>query len=64
MEEAKCGKLEPENTSLFIAAINEYIVNLSLMAQQGQSGYDFAKRYFDREYLALQYLSEIQKELS
>jgi len=62
VEQAKAGIfVEPENPQDFAAKIQYYMVNEDLKREQGENGYDYAKKYFDRNYLALKYLEELKK---
>lgn len=62
VEEANAGIfVEPENPHDFAAKIQQYMNNEALKVKQGESGYQYAKQYFDRTYLALKYLDELKK---
>ncbi|MEC4036379.1 glycosyltransferase family 4 protein [Myroides odoratimimus] len=62
VEKADAGIfIEPENPSDFAEKIKMYMQNSELLLKQGENGYSFAKKNFDRNYLALKYLSELQK---
>jgi hypothetical protein len=39
------------------------MANPELLKKQGMNGYEYAKKYFDRNVLAKQYTTEIQKNL-
>jgi glycosyltransferase involved in cell wall biosynthesis len=61
VEDADAGCfVEPENADSFNTVIRKYINNLTLLKQQGENGYLYAKENFDREKLALKYLNEIR----
>jgi glycosyltransferase involved in cell wall biosynthesis len=61
VENANAGSfVEPENADSFNTVIRKYIDNLTLLKQQGENGYFYAKENFDREKLALKYLNEIR----
>lgn len=61
VEEANAGVfVEPENPHDFAAKIQQYMNNEALKVKQGESGYQYAKQYFDRTYLALKYLEELR----
>jgi glycosyltransferase involved in cell wall biosynthesis len=61
VENANAGSfVEPENADSFNTVIRKYINNLTLLKQQGENGYFYAKENFDREKLALKYLNEIR----
>lgn len=62
VEDAKAGCfVAPENPESFNAVIRNYIQNPSQLKQEGENGYNFAKKNFDREKLAVNYIKEIQK---
>jgi len=62
VEDAECGYyVEPENPEEFARKITCYIENPSLLKIHGESGYKYAKKHFDREFLAGKYLSELKK---
>ena len=62
VETAQCGVyVEPENASDFKAKIDHYLHNPALIREHGENGYAYAKHYFDRKKLALEYLSEMHK---
>jgi glycosyltransferase involved in cell wall biosynthesis len=62
VESAKCGiYVEPENPSDFRNKILLYLNDKDRLIQEGLNGYNFAKTYFDRNYLAEKYLIEIKK---
>jgi glycosyltransferase involved in cell wall biosynthesis len=64
VEEADCGiYVEAENTPEFAAAIRSALTaegNTALM-KQGENGYHYAKKYFDRNYLAQMYTQELER---
>jgi len=53
--------VEPENPKDFAKKIRIYIDNPSLIKAQGENGYKYAKKYFDRDTLAKDYLFEMEK---
>ena len=61
IEKAQCGiYVEPEN----INSITDGMLLLSSMNKEklkrmGNSGYEYSKKYFDREYLAKNFLQKI-----
>lgn len=62
LEKANAGIfVEPENPADFAQKINYYLNNKQLLIQQGENGYNYAKQNFDRNFLALKYLSELKK---
>jgi glycosyltransferase involved in cell wall biosynthesis len=57
VENAACGVyIEPENIKDWEEKVRFYLNNKMLIKQQGESGYNYAKEYFDREVLANKYL--------
>lgn len=61
VEEAGCGSyVEPENTIDWEQKIRFYLYNKSILQQQGDSGYYYAKEYFDRDFLAKKYLTHLE----
>jgi len=63
VEDAACGVyVEPENPAEFAKQIEIY-QNKSEeeLNQQGESGYAYAKKYFDRDFLADKYLTNLEK---
>ncbi|MDR1610836.1 MAG: glycosyltransferase family 4 protein, partial [Candidatus Symbiothrix sp.] len=62
LENADAGIfVEPENPEDFAVKIRFYMANPELLKKQGMNGYEYAKKYFDRNVLAKQYTTEIQK---
>jgi glycosyltransferase involved in cell wall biosynthesis len=62
VEEAQAGTfVEPENPRDFAEKIRHYLQHPELLEQQGQNGYDYARRHFDRTVLARQYLEQLQQ---
>lgn len=62
VENANAGVfVEPENPSDFAEKIRLYMENPKLIEEQGESGYQFAKKNFDREVLAKQYLIHLEE---
>jgi glycosyltransferase involved in cell wall biosynthesis len=60
VESANAGVfVEPENPQDLAGKIRYYMDNPSVAASQGVNGYLFAKKHFDREVLAKQYLTHI-----
>jgi glycosyltransferase involved in cell wall biosynthesis len=56
--------VEPENTESYLNVISTYMHDRNLILSHGNNGYDFAKKNFDREHLALKYIDEIQKNIT
>ncbi|MFN4147245.1 MAG: glycosyltransferase family 4 protein [Runella sp.] len=57
VEDAQAGVfVEPENPNDFADKIRFYLQNRPLLQQQGENGYRYAKKHFDRERLALHYI--------
>jgi glycosyltransferase involved in cell wall biosynthesis len=62
VEDAGAGiYVEPENTLAFVNAVNYYLHNRSMLLQQGENGYRYAKENFDRNMLAKQYSRYLQE---
>jgi len=62
VSDAKAGfYVEPENANEYLKVVDYYLGHPEMMKQQGESGYLFAKKYFDRNVLANQYLIYLQK---
>jgi len=51
--------VEPENTAEYNRIIRQYIADPARIAQEGESGYQYARRNFDREVLAHRYAGHI-----
>lgn len=61
VEEAVAGIfVEPENPADFAEKIRIYLKNPALLKVQGENGYRFAKKHFDRQVLAKEYLNYIE----
>ncbi len=61
VEEADCGIFaEPEQPIDICEKIKKYLNNPILLKTQGENGYRYAKKYFDREELATQYLQKLE----
>jgi glycosyltransferase involved in cell wall biosynthesis len=64
VEEAKCGSyVEPENTNAYNTTIREYISNPERLKTEGENGYRFARKSFDRDILAKRYIGLIKDKL-
>ena len=64
IEEADAGIfVEPENPEDFARKIRIYLNNPDLVNKQGENGYRYAIKNFDRIVLSKQYLSEIQRNI-
>lgn len=65
IEEADCGIfIEPENIKDFENKIRYYLHNQDELIRQGENGYEYAKKYFDREVLAKKYINNISEYLN
>jgi glycosyltransferase involved in cell wall biosynthesis len=65
VEDSNAGVfVEPENAQDFADKILNYYNNPSLLISQGQNGYDYAVKNFDRKYLSKKYIESIQKSLN
>lgn len=61
VEDAKAGSfVEPENPADFAEKIKLYMDNPKLMQEQGESGYKYAKKHFDRAELANRYINALE----
>lgn len=62
LENADAGIfVKPENPSDFAKKIRMYLEKPDLVKTQGENGYQYAKKYFDRDVLAKKYLGEMIK---
>lgn len=62
VEEAQCGiYAEPENAADIAAKIQLYMSYNGQLQTEGMNGYAYARKYFDRTYLAKTYLTELAK---
>ena len=60
VEQADAGVfVEPENPQDFAKKIRYYLDNPAEIARQGQNGFQYAKRNFDRDVLAKEYLQHL-----
>ena len=61
IEESKAGiYVEPENTKSIIKGINILTsMNKNELKIMGNAGYEYSKKYFDREYLAKSYIRKL-----
>lgn len=65
IETAKAGIfVEPENPTDFAEKVRYCIKNKDLLPEMGLNGYHYAKRYFDREVLAKDYLKYLERVLT
>jgi glycosyltransferase involved in cell wall biosynthesis len=61
VEEAGCGVyIEPENIEEYNKQIRSYLNNSERLQREGNNGYNYAKKHFDRDVLARKYLEEIK----
>ncbi len=62
VEDAACGVYcEPENPTIFKETLVTYLKDNEKAKIQGENGYQFAKKNFDRSELALKYITELEK---
>jgi glycosyltransferase involved in cell wall biosynthesis len=65
IQEAKAGTfVEPENASEYERVIRDYIANPERLQIEGENGFKFAKKDFDRTVLAEKYIKYIEIALS
>lgn len=63
VEEAKCGiYIEPENIEEYNKHIRTYLNDEVRLEIEGDNGYEYAKKHFDRDVLADKYIHEIQEK--
>ncbi len=61
IEEADAGMfVEPENPKDFAEKVRFYLKNPELLKRQGENGYQYARRNFNREMLAEEYLKHLE----
>jgi glycosyltransferase involved in cell wall biosynthesis len=61
VEEARAGVyVEPENPADFAAKVRMYMSDSERLVIEGENGYHFAKRHFDRAVLACKYISHLE----
>lgn len=62
VEDAQCGiYIEPENIDEYNKNIRSYLNDKERLQREGNNGYDYAKKHFDREILASKYLGFIKR---
>jgi len=62
VETARAGRyVEPENTEEYNRVVREYLNDPDRLRMEGENGYVFAKKNFDREVLANNYLEALKK---
>ncbi len=62
VEKANCGVFaEPERPDDIAKKIRMYLKNPSLIKQQGENGYKYAKAHFDRDVLSSEYIANLEK---
>ncbi|MFN3998551.1 glycosyltransferase family 4 protein [Algoriphagus sp.] len=62
--ESKAGSyVEPENTEEYFNVISDYLSDKERAIIEGENGYDFVKKNFEREALAKKYLTLIQEKV-
>jgi glycosyltransferase involved in cell wall biosynthesis len=62
VEDARAGTyVEPENVNEYNRIIREYINSPDRLIMEGENGYHFAKRNFDRQVLAVNYMKAINE---
>lgn len=64
VEDAACGiYIEPENIEEYDKQIRIYINDRERLRKEGDNGYEYAKKYFDRNELAEKYLDQIKMKV-
>lgn len=64
VEEAECGSyVEPENPEQYNTIIRQYLSDKARLKQEGENGYLYAKKNFDRALLAEKYFNFIYKKV-
>ena len=64
VEEADSGiYIEPENAEEYDRHIRGYINNAERLQKEGNNGYEYAKKHFDRNVLARKYLDQIKEKV-
>lgn len=64
VEEADCGiYIEPENIEEYDKHIRTYLNNIERLQREGNNGYEYAKKHFDRNALARKYLDQIKEKV-
>lgn len=62
IQDANCGIcVIPEDAINISLKIKEYVENINNYSHQGENGYQFAKKHFDRYELAINYIESIEK---
>ena len=65
VEDAKAGSFViPEDSESFNKIIREYLKNPTRLKEEGENGYIYARKNFDRELLSKKYIFEIEKLLN
>lgn len=64
VQDAKAGSyIEPENTVAYNTIIRSYLNQPERLAIEGENGYSFARKNFDREILSKKYLTRLKQVL-
>jgi glycosyltransferase involved in cell wall biosynthesis len=62
VENANCGiYVEPDDEKDLADKVKMYLKNKDQAKKQGENGYNYARKHFDRETLAREYLRELEK---
>ena len=60
VEDANSGVfIEPENPEDFNSKVRQYLSNPLILVKQGENGYNYAKKYFNRDNLAKSYIDKL-----
>lgn len=64
IQESKAGSyVEPENANEYFNVITSYLVDKNKAIMEGENGYDFAKKNFERDALSKKYLGLIEEKV-
>jgi len=64
IQESKAGSyVEPENAIEYFNVISSYLVDKNKAIMEGENGYDFAKKNFERDALSKKYLGLIEEKV-
>ena len=62
VEKSDCGiYVEPDDAKDLAGKVRMYLKNKDQARKQGENGYNYARKHFDRETMAIEYLRELEK---